>query len=90
MPLLFTKQSTLYQPTKTPNQIPAIVWPQTRARVLTMDFEEGVCATDVQSLQAMQLPLDRVARLISSVFCEQVGFCYVCAFFISLNKTLPS
>lgn len=28
-------------------QIPAIVWDQTRARVLTMDYEEGVCATDV-------------------------------------------
>lgn len=49
------------------------MWPQTRARVLTMDFEEGVCATDVKSLKEMNLPLDRVAQLISSVFCEQVN-----------------
>lgn len=37
-----------------------------------MDFEEGVCATDVRELKEMGLPLDKVARLISSVFCEQV------------------
>lgn len=82
MPLLLTKQLTRHAPTKTPNpnQIPAIVWPQTRARVLTMDFEEGVCATDVQSLHAMHLPLDRVAHLISSVFCEQVGVIWLCVY----------
>ncbi len=37
-----------------------------------MAFEEGVCATDVPSLQKMGLPLRKVATLISSVFCEQV------------------
>ncbi|GAB5035185.1 abc1 protein at2g40090-like [Nannochloropsis oceanica] len=52
--------------------IPAVVWEQTKPRVLTMAFEEGVCATDVTAMKNMGLPLDRVARLISSVFCEQV------------------
>jgi hypothetical protein len=41
-----------------------------------MAFEEGVCATDVPALKKMGLPLDKVARLISSVFCEQVRFLF--------------
>lgn len=56
-----------------PAQVPEIVWAQTRPRVLTMAFEEGVCATDVPALRERGLPLDKVAHLISSVFCEQVG-----------------
>lgn len=34
-------------------QIPRVLWEHTSARVLTMEFEEGACATDVKALQAL-------------------------------------
>lgn len=48
-------------------------------RVLTMDFEEGCYATDVAEIQRLGLQTGDVARLISTVFCEQMyrnGFCH--------------
>lgn len=44
----------------------------TTKRVLTMDFEEGCNATDLASLDAMNLPHDEVAKLVSQVFTKMI------------------
>lgn len=41
-------------------------------RVLTMSFEEGVPVSDKQAIVALQLSTDEVAKMISTVFCEQI------------------
>ena len=43
-------------------------------QVLMMSFEEGCRITDVAALQAAQLPVPDVARLLAEVFSEQM-FC---------------
>ncbi|CAN0483872.1 unnamed protein product, partial [Ectocarpus sp. 12 AP-2014] len=52
--------------------VPPIVSEQTAERVLTMKFEPGLRATDVEGMHAMGVSLPRVASLISEAFCEQM------------------
>ena len=52
--------------------VPKIDWSHTTARVLTMEFEEGTKATNVEAIRAMGLQPRQVAHLISSVFASQI------------------
>eukprot|EP00903_Cladosiphon_okamuranus_P008941 g8557.t1 len=52
--------------------VPPVVNEQTAERVLTMGFERGLRATDVNGMRAMGVSLPRVASLISEAFCEQM------------------
>ena len=52
--------------------IPKVLWKYTSPRVLTMDFEEGFKATDVEAIEKAGLKKRDVAKLISSVFSSQV------------------
>ncbi|OEU20369.1 ABC1-domain-containing protein, partial [Fragilariopsis cylindrus CCMP1102] len=52
--------------------IPKVIWQNTSPRVLTMEFEEGFKATDIESLEASGLKKSDVAKLVSSVFNSQV------------------
>jgi aarF domain-containing kinase len=52
--------------------IPQIHWNLTSARVLTMEFEEGFKATDVESIERAGLSRYDVSTLIASVFASQV------------------
>jgi len=52
--------------------IPKILWPFTSERVLTMEFEEGFKATDVESIDKAGICRRDVAKLISSVFNSQI------------------
>jgi aarF domain-containing kinase len=52
--------------------IPQIKWDLTSARVLTMEFEEGFKATDVESIERAGLSRHDVSTLIASVFASQV------------------
>ncbi|CAM9903710.1 unnamed protein product [Ectocarpus sp. 4 AP-2014] len=52
--------------------VPPVVSEQTAERVLTMKFEPGLRATDVEGMRAMGVSLPRVASLISEAFCEQM------------------
>lgn len=52
--------------------VPKIIWEQSSPRVLTMQFEEGFKATDVEAIRRAGLHERDVARLISSVFSSQV------------------
>ena len=60
------------QRTGLPCVIPKICWDCTSARVLTMEFEEGFKATEVDKMQEVGLKRRDVAHLISSVFASQV------------------
>lgn len=52
--------------------IPKIRWKQTSRRVLSMEFEEGFKATDLESIEKAGLKKTDIAKLISSVFNSQV------------------
>eukprot|EP00904_Undaria_pinnatifida_P013132 jgi/Undpi1/894/HiC_scaffold_10.g04358.m1 len=52
--------------------VPPVVAEQTTERVLTMRFEPGLRATDVEGMRALGVSLPRVAALISEAFCEQM------------------
>ena len=52
--------------------VPKVLWKHTSARVLTMEFEEGVKATDVGALEELGLDRSDVANLVSSVFASQI------------------
>ncbi|CAM9871206.1 unnamed protein product [Ascophyllum nodosum] len=52
--------------------VPPVVTEQTTERVLTMRFEPGLRATDVEGMRALGVSLPWVAALISEAFCEQV------------------
>ena len=52
--------------------IPKIRWNHTSERVLTMEFEEGFKATDLESIEKAGLKKSDVSKLISSVFNSQV------------------
>jgi aarF domain-containing kinase len=41
-------------------------------RVLTMDFEQGISLTNVEKLSKSGLDLNKIAKLISTVFCSQI------------------
>lgn len=51
--------------------IPEVIWKYSSSRVLTMQFEEGFKATDVERIDAAGLSRQAVARLVSSVFASQ-------------------
>jgi aarF domain-containing kinase len=60
--------------------IPKIIWKHTTPRVLTMKFEEGFKATDIDKIEEAGLKKSDIARLIASVFNSQVflsGFVHV-------------
>ena len=52
--------------------VPSIVWECTSHRVLTMEFEEGFRATDVERMEKVGIKRRDVAELISSVFNSQI------------------
>lgn len=52
--------------------IPHVLWDFTNERVLTMDFEEGFRATDVDRIDQAGICRREVAKLISSVFNSQI------------------
>ena len=52
--------------------VPRVLWEHTSARVLTMEFEEGFKATDVDQIQKAGIEKRDVAKLISSVFNAQI------------------
>lgn len=52
--------------------VPKIYWDYTSERVLTMQFEEGLRATDIESIDRAGISRRAVAKLISSVFNAQI------------------
>ena len=52
--------------------VPKILWQHTSERVLTMEFEEGFKATDVEKMKKAGIQKRDVANLISSVFSSQI------------------
>jgi len=52
--------------------VPKVYWDYTSERVLTMKFEEGFRATDIESIDRAGISRRAVARLISSVFNAQI------------------
>lgn len=52
--------------------VPKVYWQQSSPRVLTMAFEEGFNATDLQAMKEAGLDRKDVAKLISSVFSSQI------------------
>jgi aarF domain-containing kinase len=52
--------------------VPAIVWELTTSRVLTMHFEEGCKATDVEAITKQGIDKKKVAILLSSAFASQI------------------
>jgi hypothetical protein len=52
--------------------VPSVLWDLTSQRVLTMEFEEGFKATDVNQIDQVGLKRRDVAQLISSVFNAQI------------------
>lgn len=52
--------------------VPKVVWGYTSPRVLCMEFEGGIKATDADAIQKMGLDKRDVARLMSSVFSSQI------------------
>lgn len=60
------------QKTGLPCVIPKVLWTHSSPRVLTMEFEEGFKATDIDAIEKAGLKKQDVAKLISSVFSSQV------------------
>jgi aarF domain-containing kinase len=52
--------------------VPGVVGELTKKKVLTMDWEGGLEATDIEGLEREGLDKGQVARLVSEVFCYQV------------------
>jgi len=52
--------------------VPNVYWNSTSDRVLTMEFEEGFRATDIENIDKAGICRRDVARLISSVFNSQI------------------
>eukprot|EP00804_Cyclotella_cryptica_P010735 CCRYP_005504-RA/>CCRYP_005504-RA protein AED:0.02 eAED:0.02 QI:230/1/1/1/0.66/0.25/4/2664/549 len=52
--------------------VPRVLWKFTNHRVLTMEFEEGFRATDVDRMEKAGIKRGDVAKLISSVFNSQI------------------
>mmetsp|Transcript_6892 Transcript_6892/g.14163 ORF Transcript_6892/g.14163 Transcript_6892/m.14163 type:complete len:703 (+) Transcript_6892:297-2405(+) len=52
--------------------VPRVLWDFSSKRVLTMEFEEGFKATDVESIEKAGICRRDVAKLISSVFNSQI------------------
>lgn len=52
--------------------VPRVLWDFSSQRVLTMEFEQGFKATDIEAIEKSGLNRRDVAKLISSVFASQV------------------
>mmetsp|Transcript_20589 Transcript_20589/g.49506 ORF Transcript_20589/g.49506 Transcript_20589/m.49506 type:complete len:692 (+) Transcript_20589:615-2690(+) len=52
--------------------VPRVLWDFTNDRVLTMEFEEGFRATDINNIEKAGICRREVAKLISSVFNAQI------------------
>jgi aarF domain-containing kinase len=52
--------------------VPKVLWTHSSPRVLTMEFEEGFKATDIDAIEKAGLKKHDVAKLISSIFSSQV------------------
>ena len=52
--------------------VPVIDWDRTTSRVLTMQFEEGCKATDVEGMAKQGIDKKKVANLLSSAFASQI------------------
>jgi aarF domain-containing kinase len=52
--------------------VPKVIWKDTSERVLCMEFEEGFKATDTEAIEEAGLNKHDIAKLIASVFNEQV------------------
>jgi len=52
--------------------VPKIVWKTSSPRVLTMEYEEGCKATDIEAIEKLGLKKHDVAKLMSSVFSSQI------------------
>jgi aarF domain-containing kinase len=52
--------------------VPKVRWTHSSPRVLTMEFEEGFKATDIDAIEKAGLKKHDVAKLISSIFSSQV------------------
>jgi aarF domain-containing kinase len=52
--------------------VPKVLWTHSSPRVLTMEFEEGFKATDIDAIAKAGLKKHDVAKLISSIFSSQV------------------
>ena len=52
--------------------IPTVVDEFTSTRVLTMSYEEGCYATDLDKIKNMGLKREDIAHEISSIFCDQM------------------
>jgi len=52
--------------------VPKVMWDLSSARVLTMEFEEGCKATDLEAIKKLGLSKPAIAKLISSVFASQI------------------
>ena len=55
--------------------IPAVYWPLTPRRILTMEFSPGRPVTDIEYLQHHAIDRDQVARAVTQVFAEMI-FCH--------------
>lgn len=52
--------------------VPSILWEYTTSRVLTMGFEEGCKATDVEEIAKQGMDKKKIANLISRAFASQI------------------
>lgn len=52
--------------------VPKIYWEWTTRRVLVMEFMPGIKITDVESLRAAHVDLDRVTQILVEAFCRQI------------------
>jgi predicted unusual protein kinase regulating ubiquinone biosynthesis (AarF/ABC1/UbiB family) len=52
--------------------VPKIYWEWTTRRVLVMEFMSGIKITDVESLRAARVDLDRVTQILVEAFCRQI------------------
>ncbi|HYB13153.1 MAG TPA: AarF/UbiB family protein [Myxococcota bacterium] len=52
--------------------VPKIHWACTTRRVLVMEFMPGIKITDVESLRAARVDLDRVTQILVEAFCLQI------------------
>lgn len=52
--------------------VPQVKWPLTTKRVLTMEFIDGVKATDLEGLAKLKIPTSVVSKLIIDAFAEQI------------------
>jgi aarF domain-containing kinase len=62
----------LREHTKLDCVVPAIIWDKTSSRVLTMEFEEGIKASDTAGIKESGLNPNDLSNLVASVFASQI------------------